>query len=123
MVPILAACGMCGHAQAPQTPIWEPGSTGVIHRVSIPVAEGNHRVSVTLGKLDAPTTTTIKAELRRLVLEGIVTAAGVVVSGELLRNVFHGDYAQIGRVTSLIYIAGMIVILLAPDTSKRSLKE
>ena len=53
----------------------------------------------------------------------IVTALGVVASGELLRNVFHGDYAQIGRVTSLIYIAGMIVILFAPDTSDRSLQE
>ena len=53
----------------------------------------------------------------------IVTAGGIVASGELLRNVFDGDYAQIGRVTSLIYIAGMLVILFAPDTSKRSLRE
>lgn len=53
----------------------------------------------------------------------IVTALGVVASGELLRNVFDGDYAQIGRVTSLVYIAGMLVILFAPDTSERSLRE
>lgn len=53
----------------------------------------------------------------------IVTALGIVASGELLRTVFHGDYAQIGRVTSLIYFAGMIVILFTPDTSQRSLKE
>ena len=53
----------------------------------------------------------------------ILTAFGVVASGELLDKVFHGDFAQIGRVTSLIYIAGMIVILFAPDTSERSLQE
>ncbi|MEO8495083.1 MAG: MFS transporter [Planctomycetota bacterium] len=53
----------------------------------------------------------------------IVTALGVVVSGELLRNVFHGDYARLGQVTSLIYIAGMIVVLFTPDTSRRSLRE
>lgn len=53
----------------------------------------------------------------------ILTAIGVVVSGELLRNVFDGNYAHLGRVTSLVYIAGMIVILFAPDTSQRSLEE
>ena len=53
----------------------------------------------------------------------IVTAIGIVASGELLRNVFDGDYAAIGRVTSLIYVAGMLVILFAPDTSQRSLKD
>jgi len=53
----------------------------------------------------------------------IVTALGIVASGELLRNVFHGDYAQIGRVTSVIYFFGMLVILFTPDTSNRSLQE
>lgn len=36
---------------------------------------------------------------------------------------FDGDYAQIGRVTSLIFILGMVAILLAPDTSKRNMEE
>ncbi|MBC8350555.1 MAG: MFS transporter [Planctomycetes bacterium] len=53
----------------------------------------------------------------------IVTALGVVASSYLLQHVFGGDYAQIGRVTSLVYVAGMIVILFAPDTSNRSLAE
>ncbi|MCZ6675497.1 MAG: MFS transporter [Verrucomicrobia bacterium] len=35
---------------------------------------------------------------------------------------FNGDYAQIGRVTSLIFIVGMIAILFAPDTSKRHIE-
>ena len=36
---------------------------------------------------------------------------------------FDGDYAQIGRVTSLIFILGMVAILLAPNTSKRNMEE
>ena len=36
---------------------------------------------------------------------------------------FDGDYAQIGRVTSLIFILGMVAILFAPDTSKRNMEE
>ncbi len=47
----------------------------------------------------------------------IITAVGVLLSAELLKQVFHGDYAQIGRVTSLVYALGMIVILFAPTTA------
>ena len=36
---------------------------------------------------------------------------------------FDDDYAQIGRVTSLIFVLGMVAILFAPDTSKRNMEE
>ena len=38
--------------------------------------EGNYRVTVTLGDATGPTTTTIKAELRRLMVEKVQTTAG-----------------------------------------------
>ena len=52
----------------------------------------------------------------------IVSAAGVLVTGNLV-SAFHGDYAQVGRCTHLIYLLGMVVILFAPDTSGRRLDE
>ena len=52
----------------------------------------------------------------------ILTAVTIFLSGELLRQ-FGGDYAQIGRITSLIYAVGMLVILFAPDTSKKQLED
>ena len=53
----------------------------------------------------------------------ILTAATVLISGMLLHEVFQGDYAAIGRVTSFIYLIGIIAILFAPDTSKTGLKD
>jgi hypothetical protein len=54
----------------------------------------------------------------------IVTAAGVIAFSELLVRTVDGNfYAQLGRVTSMVYFFGMIVILFAPDTSKRSMRE
>lgn len=51
----------------------------------------------------------------------ILTAFGVIVAGGLLKQVFDGDYAQIGRVTSLIYAVGIVVIFFVPDTSQTTL--
>jgi len=53
----------------------------------------------------------------------ILTAATVLISGMLLHEVFQGDYAAIGRVTSFIYLIGMVAILFAPDTSKTGLED
>jgi MFS transporter, SHS family, sialic acid transporter len=50
----------------------------------------------------------------------ILTAAGVLGTGALT-SAFGGDYAAAGRVTSLVYALGMIVILFAPDTTGRKL--
>ena len=52
----------------------------------------------------------------------ILTAVTVFATGALY-ELFKGEHAHIGRVTSLIYLVGIIVILLAPDTSKRKMDE
>ena len=53
----------------------------------------------------------------------IATALGILVAAGLLNWIFEGDYARIGRLTSLIYVLGMIVIFFAPDTSRRGLAD
>ncbi len=50
----------------------------------------------------------------------ILATVGVLGAGALSR-VFEGDFARVGAVTSLIYAAGMVVILFAPDTSTAKL--
>ena len=52
----------------------------------------------------------------------IVTALTVFAAG-MLMSYFNGDYARIGRVTSLFYVLGIVATLLAPDTSKNELKD
>ena len=52
----------------------------------------------------------------------ILAAVGVLGAGALMA-VFGGDYAQVGRVTHLIYALGMIVILFAPDTSGKQMDD
>lgn len=52
----------------------------------------------------------------------ILTTIGVLGTGTLT-SAFGGDYAAAGRVTSLIYALGMVVILFAPDTTGRKLRE
>ena len=51
----------------------------------------------------------------------ILTALGVLMAGEMLN--FFGGYAAIGKVTSLIYAVGLVVILFAPDTSEKQLDD
>jgi MFS family permease len=46
----------------------------------------------------------------------IIAAIGAVFMGHLIGNVFQGDYAQAGAVISLIYLVGLVVIWLAPET-------
>ena len=52
----------------------------------------------------------------------ILSALGVLGAGGLM-VLFEGDYARVGRITSLIYALGMVVILFAPDTSRTRLDE
>ena len=52
----------------------------------------------------------------------IATATTIFATGALLA-VFGGDYARIGRITSLIYAVGVIAIWLAPDTSESQLDD
>jgi SHS family sialic acid transporter-like MFS transporter len=53
----------------------------------------------------------------------IIAAAGALYMSHLLQNVFHGKYAQAGAVISLIYLAGLGVIWLAPETRGQPLPE
>ena len=38
-------------------------------------------------------------------------------------SLFQGDYAKVGEVTAWVYALGMVIILLAPDTGKRPLRD
>lgn len=52
----------------------------------------------------------------------ILTAATIFAQGYVI-SVFGGDFAKIGRVTSMVFLLGMVAILFAPDTSKRDMSE
>lgn len=52
----------------------------------------------------------------------IFTVATIFATGAL-QQFFEGDYARIGRVTSLAYALGILAIALAPDTSKKQLED
>lgn len=52
----------------------------------------------------------------------IVTAVTLFASGALL-HLFDSKYEHIGRVTSLLFILGMVFIWFAPDTSKKQLED
>ncbi len=47
----------------------------------------------------------------------IITAAGVLGTGQLM-VLYAGDYARVGQVTCLVYAIGLLVVMLAPDTSR-----
>ena len=53
----------------------------------------------------------------------ILTVVGILAAASMLRQMFDGDYAQIGRITSWIYAVGMVVIWFAPDTSKNGIED
>ncbi len=52
----------------------------------------------------------------------ILTSVTMVATGYLM-GLFDGDYAKIGRVTSIVFLLGMVAILFAPDTSKRDMEQ
>jgi lysophospholipase L1-like esterase len=54
---------------------------------SVAVPEGNYRITVTVGDLAGESNTTIKAELRRLMLEDVTTSAGQIVTRSFVVNV------------------------------------
>src|ERR1700722_14898421 len=60
--------------------------------------EGNYRVTVKLGSKDSETTTTIKAELRRLMVEKVHTAPGKFESRTFIVNVRRPQIADGGEV-------------------------
>ena len=52
----------------------------------------------------------------------VATAVGVLGTGRLVRS-FGGDYSAVGQFTCLVYVLGMIVIWLVPDTTKSRLQD
>ena len=52
----------------------------------------------------------------------ILTALAVLTAGSLIAY-FDGNYARIGQITSLIFVAGMVVICFAPDRSSGQLQD
>lgn len=52
----------------------------------------------------------------------IVTAVTIFISGALMAY-FEGSYPRIGRVTSLLFLLGIVFIWFAPDTSKKQLED
>ena len=52
----------------------------------------------------------------------ILTAVTVFATGTLT-NIFEGDYARIGRFTSLIFAVGILVICIVPFSSKQELED
>ena len=79
----------------------EPGSdfakSPFYFSVRVP-GEGNYKVTVKLGDRDAPSVTTVKAELRRLMLERIPTAAGEFATRTFIVNVRRPQIAGDGEV-------------------------
>ena len=54
---------------------------------------------------------------------GRILTAGTVFATGALTGYFAGDYARIGRATSLIFVLGAVAIWLAPDTGRRQLED
>lgn len=52
----------------------------------------------------------------------ILAAAGALTQGQLVGH-FGGSYAQAGSVVTLIYLAGMLVIWMAPETEGQALSD
>jgi MFS transporter, SHS family, sialic acid transporter len=52
----------------------------------------------------------------------ILTAGTIALTGAMMA-LFAGDYARIGRVTSLVFLIGAVIVWAAPDTTRRKLDE
>ena len=59
---------------------------------SVAVPEGNYKVTITFGDKTQATTTTVKAELRRLMLEKVETKAGKFVTQSFIVNVRNPQF-------------------------------
>jgi lysophospholipase L1-like esterase len=81
---------------------------------SVALPEGNYNVTVTLGDAAAPSTTTIKAELRRLMLENVSTAAGETVTRTFTVNV---------RTPAIVAANGVAAGLVALKAPRETVEE
>ena len=76
---------------------FEPVASPLYFSVKEP-EEGNYRVTVTLGSATTESVTTVKAELRRLMLEKVETAPGQFVTRTFLVNIRRPQIAGGGEV-------------------------
>ncbi len=67
---------------------------------TVDLTEGNYNVTVTLGDEKVATTTTIKAELRRLMLENVHTMPGEIVKRTFTVNVRTPEIAATGTIAA-----------------------
>ncbi len=67
---------------------------------SIDLAEGNYNVTVTLGDAKVATTTTIKAEMRRLMLENVRTRPGETITRTFTVNVRTPNIEAVGAIAA-----------------------
>lgn len=51
----------------------------------------------------------------------IATALAILAAAEMLKQMFGGDYAQIGRVTSWIYAFGLVLAWFIPDSTEKDM--
>ncbi len=65
---------------------------------SVALPEGNYNVTITFGDRNAETTTTVKAELRRLMLEEVHTAAGKFATRSFTVNIRRPQISTGGEV-------------------------
>jgi lysophospholipase L1-like esterase len=82
---------------------------------SVDLPEGNYNVTVTLGDDKASATTTVKAELRRLMLENVKTAAGEHATRSFTVNVRTPEIAQTGSIP-----AGVVRLKAPRETVQES---
>jgi lysophospholipase L1-like esterase len=66
---------------------FEPGVQAGARYFSVDLPEGNYAVTIALGTDTAPSSTTVKSELRRLMLENVPAAAGQTVLRTFIVNV------------------------------------
>ncbi|TFW33701.1 rhamnogalacturonan acetylesterase [Massilia horti] len=82
---------------------FEPGTqpdSGKPYYFSVDLPEGNYNVTVTLGEDKAPATTTVKAELRRLMLENVKTAPGETVTRTFTVNIRTPQIAAVDNIAA-----------------------
>jgi MFS family permease len=51
----------------------------------------------------------------------IIAAVGALTSGQLVKEVYKGDYARMMATITLVYVVGMVVIWFAPETRGKPL--
>jgi lysophospholipase L1-like esterase len=77
---------------------FEPGAGTTFFSADLP--EGNYNVTLTFGDAKTATSTTVKAELRRLMLENVTTAPGQLVTRSFTVNVRTPQIAAVDGVAA-----------------------